>query len=810
MYCSVLKVFEEIDPESENTDFFMDIGDGLTLAPPLGKSFSHEHCKSADTEVGYRLSTEFSVVQKSYIAVPNVLVIVSTQPLFNTFSKILQGLWAISKKRLSLPIECYIAHLVTQIPLPPKGKVVIKYKLDNQKFLITLPPCNHLPVLDINLGVLFNTLDLDSILQLFRDIVLEKSTVFISASEEKLAICTNAILGLIFPLHWNMVFVPILPHTLLDYLYSPVTFVFGVHSKHLEEIYSRVNDSVTIVDLDNNKFLVSMSQSFMRRNTLSLSSNVLPKLPEHYGKKLRKNLIHSLSRSSLAKGKLIKLANPTLDDLINTQIRQHFFQFFVSILLDYKKYVIFDTGNNNSIFNNAGFLHNCSDKEFFSAFLETQMFSNFCQSRVQPKNIEEHCEGLLFDEEIIAKQNRSKLVTTKGQIVFINDKSENHNQEYLVPDIEKVFQGKGGHKYSRFPIFSQGILEVFGVPSTKPPSYAERIETKPVIPPKWTTDDECILSLWMDLWGLFLPFQDFSEHSLRIKELFNVASQLQRSTNLSTIFIYKSLLKICFNTQPSLALEIYSFMSSEKIPADAETLQLLQQNVSKLYAKDQMILMQNTGTNMVITQAEKKEKQEIKLKRVYTKPDDIKVFAEDEVAFIVKEICKACGKVLKAEHISEKWFKGPYKYESSCYGCGEAVLPKLQVRVGLEIGYYKRKSNSIREETLFIAPFALRQLVSDLIVSHRELSLEQFRCGYLMIFWNCIWYFYQKGLPHEFLLIYDKDDNRSELCISTELISGLGSTEKVVETELKGEEIRKVERRLDKFFGFLDACFKFI
>lgn len=808
LYCSVLKVYEQIDPISENTDFYIDISDGVTLAPPLGKSFSHEHCKSAGNEVGYRLSTEFSVVQKNFIAVPNVLVIVSTQPLFSTFTKILQGLWQISRKKLCLPIECYIAHLVTQIPLPPKGKVVIKYRLDSQNLLISLPPCNHLPVLDLNLGVLFNCLDLDNILQLFRDIVLEKSTVFISASEEKLAICTNAVLGLIFPMHWNMVFVPILPHTLLDYLYSPVTFVFGVHSKHLEEIYSRVNDSISIVDLDNNKFLVSISQSFMRSNTLT--SEVLPKLPDHYGKKLRKNLVHTLSKSSLSKGKLIKLANPILDDPTNTQIRQNFFQFFVSILLDYKKYVIFYTANNNSIFNNSGFLHNCSDKEFFSLFLETQMFSNFCQSRVQPKNIEEHCEGLLFDEEIIAKQNRSKLVTNKGQIVFINDKSENHNQEYLVPDVEKVYQGKGSHKYSRFPIFSQEILEVFGVPSIKPPSYAERIETKPVIPPKWRTDDECILSAWMDLWGLFLPFQDFSEHGLRLEELFKVASQLQRSTNLSTIFIYKSLLKICFNTQPSLALEIYSFMSSEKIPADAETLQLLQQNVSKLYAKDQMILMQNTGTNMVITQAEKQKKQESKLKRLYTKPDDIKVFAKDEVAFIIKEICKSCSKVLKAEQISEKWLKGAYKYESSCYGCGEPILPKLQIRIGLEMGYYKRKSNSIREETLFIAPFALRQLVSDLIVSHKELSLEQFRCGYLMIFWNCIWYFHQKGLPHQFLLNYDKEDNHSELCISTELINSIRSTEKIVETELKGEEIRNIETRLNKFLGFLDACSKFI
>lgn len=785
----------------------MDITDNVTLSLPLGKSFSHEHCRSEDTELGYRISTEFKVVQKNFLAIPQALVIVSTQPLFGTFSKILQGLWQVSKKRLSLPIECYIAHMVTQIPLPPKGKVVIKYKLDNTNLPISLPPCNHLPVLDLNLGVLFNLLDLDNVLQLFRDIILEKSTVFVSASEEKLSICTNAILGLIFPLHWNMVFVPILPHTLLDYLYSPVTFVFGVHSKHLEEIFSRVNETVTIVDLDNNRFLVSNSQSFTRRSTIT---GILPKLPDHYSKKLRKNLLHILSKSSLAKGKLIKLANPHLDDNANKQIRHFFFQFFVSILIDYKKFVIFDSGANNSIFNNSGFLHSCSDKEFFSLFLETQMFSNFCQSRVQPKNIEEHCEGLLFDEEIIAKNNRSKFNANKGQIVFINDKSEDHSQEYLVPAIECLYEGKSSHKYLSFPVFSQEILEVFNVPSVKPPSFAERIEVKPRIPPLWRTDKECILSAWMDLWGLLLPFQDFSEHGVLIEELFKVARLLQRSTSLSTIFIYKGLLKICFSTQPSLALEIYSFMSSEKIPADAETLQLLQQNVSKLYAKDQMILMQNTGTNMVITQAEKQKKQEVKLKRVYTKPEDAKVFAKDEVAFMIKEICKSCGKVLKAEHLSARWLKGLYKYESSCYACNEVLLPKLQIRIGLEIGYYKRKSNSIREETLFISPLSLRQLVSDLIVSHKELSLEQFRCGYSMIFWNCIWYFNLKGLSCEFLLAYDKDDKYSELTISTELTNIVKNQDKGVQTEIKSEDIQKTETKIKNALEFIGSCFKFI
>jgi hypothetical protein len=252
-------------------------------------------------------------------------------------------------------------------------------------------------------------------------------------------------------------------------------------------------------------------------------------------------------------------------------------------------------------------------------------------------------------------------------------------------------------------------------------------------------------------------------------------------------------------------------MSSARIPADAETLQLLQKNVSKLYAKDQMILMQNTGTNMVITQAEKTVKLEKKMKRIYTKPDDMKVFGNDQIAFIIKEICKSCGKRLKVEDISAKWVRGPYKYESECAWCGEVFIPKLQVKIGLEVAYFNIKSHAIREEYLFVSPFMLRQLVSDLIISNKELNLEQFRCGYPMIFWNCVWYFYRKGLPFEFVLIYD-EENYSELIVTTEAPKSLNAfnSDKNSQTDVDFMGFEREELKWKRFVNYIEKSVGFI
>jgi hypothetical protein len=458
-------------------------------------------------------------------------------------------------------------------------------------------------------------------------------------------------------------------------------------------------------------------------------------------------------------------------------------------------------------FNSTTFLHSCSDKDFMSCFIETQMFSNFCESRIRPKNVEEHCEGLLFDEEIIAKVNRFSLNFTKTTVTFIYDKSQDHNTTYSVPTLETFFKSSNLYSYKKFPDFNYDEINQYEIPNIKPPKYAESIDKKSSVTPNWRTNAECLLTSWMDLWGLLISSQHSSEHNTRIHELVMIAERLQHCTTMPTISLYKYLLERCFVTQPSIALPIFSFMSTAKIPADAETLQLLQKIVSKLYASDQNIVMHNTGTNLLITKIENEQMAEIKLKRVFTKPEDVQVFAKQEVSFLIKETCKKCSRVLKADDISQKWSKAEYNYESACISCEEKILPKLVIRVGLEIGYYKETPTSTREETLFVSPQALRKLISDLILSQKDLELEQLRCGYPMIFWNAIYYFYINNLPFDFLLMYDNEEQSSDIFLTTEELKGgwnYDVTSKSSQTELSFKDIQRAEKKYTKFENVIE------
>lgn len=140
---------------------------------------------------------------------------------------------------------------------------------------------------------------------------------------------------------------------------------------------------------------------------------------------------------------------------------------------------------------------------FLSEVVKSQTFANFCSTRLRPKNIEEHCEGLLFDEHIIAKTNRSKLKYNKTPAPFINDQSQELHSKYQVPAITSIYRTKDEYSYSHFPDFDMDVLLQYGLPLQKPPKYSDNIDIpsppQALSSPPCKTDIECVLTCWLEL-----------------------------------------------------------------------------------------------------------------------------------------------------------------------------------------------------------------------------------------------------------------------------------------------------------------------
>ena len=148
------------------------------------------------------------------------------------------------------------------------------------------------------------------------------------------------------------------------------------------------------------------------------------------------------------------------------KIRAAFLRFFTSIFNRYEKFVV-KTGD-EAPFRSEAFLQDLilspSNRNFVSSILNTQMFNTFLQERAENSS---HSDILVFDESIIAKNNRSKVGTlVKGGKVptpFLSDQESWKITEtfYPAPPSNWGLNEGESYTYGRFPKLRS---ELFGKP----------------------------------------------------------------------------------------------------------------------------------------------------------------------------------------------------------------------------------------------------------------------------------------------------------------------------------------------------------
>ncbi|XP_072941524.1 DENN domain-containing protein 5B isoform X1 [Epargyreus clarus] len=133
--------------------------------------------------------------------------------------------------------ESYVYNLLYEVPVPLPGQALRLYvppsepHLDPVPVVIRMPnPPEELPLLDYPLRVMFSTLGVDCVVQLFTCVLLEHQVLLRSSDYNKLMLVAECIVSLLLPFSWAHVYVPILPAPLYHFLDAPVPFVMGLHA----------------------------------------------------------------------------------------------------------------------------------------------------------------------------------------------------------------------------------------------------------------------------------------------------------------------------------------------------------------------------------------------------------------------------------------------------------------------------------------------------------------------------------------------------------------------------------------------------
>ena len=366
----------------------------------------------------------------------------------------------------------------------------------------------------------------ENIIEIYKSLLLEIPLLFFSNDKDKLTNIVHTFLELLSPFKYQYPFASILPEDNLGIIEHAKSFVFGINQEWInaengENFFMRknilmINKPIRICDIDKQKLdlyynkkdaesvitfeeLEKLNNNSENNNTNCNEANNIStntdvnnanltinkaneynynligyQLPLHYGEKLKKSLNNFLKE---------KFGYNEYDPKINQRIGEEIFYYFlVSIFQNYNQF-LYNTEKEVESINEEIFMKNVynipiekifkindflydnrrEDREFFSAFLNTNIFRNFLSRKYMNSEVDKYL-FLHFDETILSKKNR-KLFNKKAGIQFIGPKRMETKSWYVVnksnnpPNFNKaeikIIKEKKKFLFQYFQIFNE-------------------------------------------------------------------------------------------------------------------------------------------------------------------------------------------------------------------------------------------------------------------------------------------------------------------------------------------------------------------
>lgn len=161
------------------------------------------------------LRSTSSDLETRHVLLPKALVVLSHYPFFDSMRVFLLQLFRICLNGAPLPIERYVMNFVREIPLPPLGKVEIKFSFTDVPCSISRPPKNKLPLFDLSYRPLFSALSVGNIITIVGCLLTESKIAICSTQYSLLTPACEALLSFLFPLTWVGVYIPVMPFSML-------------------------------------------------------------------------------------------------------------------------------------------------------------------------------------------------------------------------------------------------------------------------------------------------------------------------------------------------------------------------------------------------------------------------------------------------------------------------------------------------------------------------------------------------------------------------------------------------------------------
>uniref|UniRef100_A0A8C6T0W6 DENN/MADD domain containing 1A n=1 Tax=Neogobius melanostomus TaxID=47308 RepID=A0A8C6T0W6_9GOBI len=125
---------------------------------------------------------------------------------------------------------------------------------DEGHSFFTVPDIRELPSIpeNRNLTEYFVAVDVNNMLHLYASMLYERRILICCSKLSTLTACIHGSAAMLYPMHWQHVYIPVLPQHLLDYCCAPMPYLIGVHSSLMEKVRAMSLDDVVLLNVDSN------------------------------------------------------------------------------------------------------------------------------------------------------------------------------------------------------------------------------------------------------------------------------------------------------------------------------------------------------------------------------------------------------------------------------------------------------------------------------------------------------------------------------------------------------------------------------
>ncbi|XP_039705754.1 DENN domain-containing protein 4B [Pteropus medius] len=518
------------------------------------------------------------------------IAVLSRWPAFPAFRAFLTFLYRYSVSGPHrLPLEAHISHFIHNVPFPsPQRPRILVQMSPYDNLLLCQPVSSPLPLSGASFLQLLQSLGPELAITLLLAVLTEHKLLVHSLRPDLLTSVCEALVSMIFPLHWQCPYIPLCPLVLADVLSAPVPFIVGIHSSYFD-LHDPPAD-VICVDLDTNTL-------FQAEDKKPLSPRTLPRKPYKVLLATLTNLYQQLDQTYTGPEEEASLEFLLTDyeavcgrrARLEREVQGAFLRFMACLLKGYRDFLRPLTKapsegarDVDNLFFLQGFLKSRerSSHKLYSQLLRTQMFSQFieecsfgsarhaaleffdsCVDKVRPEQEKPEPTPLVELEEL----SGSELT------VFITPPEEPPATEGTDPSPQYCYDGFPELRAELFesPREQAGALPVPG-PSRSAPSspaprrtkqemkVAQRVAQKSAaVPELWA---RCLLGHCYGLWFLCLPAYVRSAPS-RVQALHTAYHVLRQMESHKVVLpdevCYRVLMQLCSHYgQPVLSVRV--------------------------------------------------------------------------------------------------------------------------------------------------------------------------------------------------------------------------------------------------------------